>query len=78
MSGPDFVVVSIDDWQALFVNGEKVMEGHQLSLEETVNYVLKEQGMKPVVFKYGTPEFENYCQESGSFPDVLPDEKLLC
>jgi hypothetical protein len=78
MSDPDFVVVSLDDWQALYVNGEVVTQGHTLNLEHTINYVLEQHGMKPVLFKYGTPEFEEECHESGRLPDVIPEDNQLC
>jgi hypothetical protein len=81
MNGPDVVVVELDDWAALYINGEKVQasEGHYLPLKQTINYILEQYGLPPVVFYSATPEFEDeVIMDIGRLPDTLPEPHQLC
>lgn len=66
---PRVTVVSIDDWQILYVNGKKRMEQHSLDLRdiaEAVGWPLEYRALD------GT-EFDREVSESGVTPELLED-----
>lgn len=66
MSAPDYKMVSFDDWEALYCNGEKVLEGHRISVED----ILKEMEVA-CEFKCASGPFLEEVQASGYVPDSL-------
>lgn len=64
--------VSADDWEGVYVDGELVKEGHEVSLKEFTE-LLKEHNTHDVVFIF----FNDYgCEgvaETGSLPENFND-----
>jgi hypothetical protein len=65
---PEFVIVQVDDWAALYVDGVKEHEGHSIPLFELaqVGAIDELRGLD------GTP-FEQTLIEHGRMPERLED-----
>lgn len=71
------ILASVDDWEALYVNGECVEQGHSIS---SVTYLDVVQNLKSFSFKYyGNEEtLEKYVEKTGELPRNVEElDKVL-
>lgn len=67
MRMPDAVIVDVDDWAGLYIDGELKHENHSIPLRELVGYTLTEvRGLD------GT-DFEKWLLEHGRMPKLLSE-----
>ena len=74
MSAPDYVLVNFDDWEALYADGEKLVEGHHV----TVRDVIEQTDFCAVTGSTFKFEFvdDTKWQEMGYIPDNLGELDL--
>lgn len=65
----NFTLVSYDDWQALYLNGNVVTQDHQVRTDELI------ESLKDGYDTFEEHFYENneYMEEEGQFPDKLKD-----
>jgi hypothetical protein len=68
---PQFTLVSMDDWQALYDGDQKVIEGHRVELQDVLR-ALKVEDRIELRSMHGTPQ-EDHCNYYGDVPESLED-----
>ncbi len=65
---PEVVIVKVDDWEGLYVDGVLKNEGHEVRL----SWVLEAFGLPPARSLWAD---EKWLEEAGSLPALLSDVK---
>lgn len=77
------ILIGLDDWEGLYINGKLVEEGHTLNqgynrfkyfqqLAKEYNFSLDE-----LESAYVTPEYQEELEDIGGFPDDIADVKYI-
>jgi hypothetical protein len=73
----DVLVLDADDWQALYIDGKLIADGHNLTDGEPLFYLIKAEqfgfSSEDVRFKFCNKEDEAMLMVKGSFPELLTD-----
>lgn len=72
MSRVNYTLVTLDDWQALYVDGVKVMEGHRLSARDVLERLCSDFEVE-FVAREATQEYRIHTEGRGYVPDKLWD-----
>lgn len=72
-------LLQTDDWVALYLNNQKIMENHSIALSDFLEYIEKHKLIieNCFLYKYNN-KIEKYIEKNHRFPEVLSDiENLL-
>jgi hypothetical protein len=77
--GSRLILLSADDWEGLFIDGELIDEGHEIRRTELVK-AMKTYSTFDVKFEYFSIEGQEWLEERGSFPMNFCDipEEFIC